>query len=364
MLTRPQVSRKTSWLGIGHVSMTYHRHLAADFTVPTYLVEYGHFSNKPQVLDPFENVVAPFDSLVWATVAATVGLVGLAFLALHAGYARIPALAWRLNRPNSKVDFFLLPLGMLVYQDRVRWFRDLKRHSAGSILVLVWSLGGFVLALSYMSNLRASLIAVEYEAPIDTNAQILANDADLWYVKGTSLLQSLETSPLKIHRDLYDNVVRKETFYEYTGGMPTGPMDAIVARGRGSMISSRRAYRSQLPEFNARYGRNPFHFTRENLITLYAGIVVPKHVTWVEHVNEVISSLVEMGIMQHLFDKDLPLRYLYEQRSGGIKFSESPKKLALIQVLSPIMFLAGMEFLALGIFLVEVMMGRKGDPYL
>ena len=167
-----------------------------------------------------------------------------------------------------------------------------------------------------------------------------------------------------IHRQLYDNVVRKNTFYEYTGGTPLDPMDSIVSTGQGSILASRRAYRSQFPIFNERYGRNPFHFTRENLITLYAGLVVPKHVTWVDPVNAVIASLVEMGIMEHLFDQDVPLRYLYEERSGGIKFPESPKKLALIQVLSPVMFLAGMQLLAAGVFVVEVMVPRKGGAFL
>lgn len=153
-------------------------------------------------------------------------------------------------------DFVLLCLGMLAQQPRVTWFELTPRTSAGSLLVIVWSLTSLILGLAYMSNLRASLIAVEYEKPIDTvqvmhnyvvgvksvrfidrtQAQcvlccpmgihsvtlqdVLARNDDLWYIRGTSLLENLRTSPVADMRAIYDLVVRKSTFYDYNGLLP------------------------------------------------------------------------------------------------------------------------------------------------
>ena len=63
--------------------MTHDRYQAIDYSVPTYLVEYGHFSVKPKRLDPFDNVVAPFQNTVWMVTAATVVIVGLLLLLIH-----------------------------------------------------------------------------------------------------------------------------------------------------------------------------------------------------------------------------------------------------------------------------------------
>ena len=69
---------------------------------------------------------------------------------------------------KNPIDFIILPLSMLVQQDRLKWFKFAYKSSAGSVTVLLWSMGGLVLMLSYVSNLRASLIAIAYEKPINT----------------------------------------------------------------------------------------------------------------------------------------------------------------------------------------------------
>ena len=83
-----------------------------------------------------------------------------------------------------------------------------------------------------MSTLRASLIAVEYTKPIDTVEDILARDEKLWYIRGTSLLENLRTSPLAKYRGLYDQVIRHNTFYDYKGALPVKQMNDVIATGK------------------------------------------------------------------------------------------------------------------------------------
>ena len=66
------------------------------------------------------------------------------------------------------IDYFILPLSMLLGQPETPWFRGSSRTSPGNILVFVWCLMASVLDMAYHCNLRASLIKVEYGKPVET----------------------------------------------------------------------------------------------------------------------------------------------------------------------------------------------------
>ena len=71
------------------------------------------------------------------------------------------------RRSNPKlIDFLLLTLAMLATQSRVPWFELAPKNTAGSVLVLAWSVGAFVLMMSYSNTLLASIVAEDLEAPL------------------------------------------------------------------------------------------------------------------------------------------------------------------------------------------------------
>ena len=120
--------------------MTHDRYQVIDYSVPTNLVEYGHMSLKPTVLDPFKNIVMPFDNVVWGFIVLTVVITCLAFLLLYWTYDYLEwKLPFQLRQMQNKLDFIILPVGMLVQQDRICWFSRSSKRSAGSLMVLVWS---------------------------------------------------------------------------------------------------------------------------------------------------------------------------------------------------------------------------------
>ncbi len=94
-------------------------------------------------------------------------------------------LTFRRCRNNS--DFILLTWSMLATQPRVPWFESLPKSSGGSILVLLWSLGAFVIVLSYTNTILASLVATDVNAPLDSMdklaAQIEENEGEVWFVE-------------------------------------------------------------------------------------------------------------------------------------------------------------------------------------
>ncbi len=78
-------------------------------------------------------------------------------------------------------------LGMLVNQHRTSWFASFSPVSGGSLLMVLWSFCGLVIALSYTTTLLASLVAVPVEPAIDTFESLLDQldkyGGEIWNVK-------------------------------------------------------------------------------------------------------------------------------------------------------------------------------------
>ncbi len=58
------------------------------------------------------------------------------------------------------------------------WFTS--RGTGGHLLVFLWTLLAWLLVMFYQSNLRAHLILLEYEEPIDTLEDVLLRAKKIW----------------------------------------------------------------------------------------------------------------------------------------------------------------------------------------
>lgn len=352
--TVASVEQGVSSLGIGHVSITLDRYQIIDYTEPTYFVEYANLSPKPKVLNKYANVVAPFSPLVWLCLVGCIAAIGLTMLIHLMGYSKIPFFKTLIQKPESAIDYLIIPMSMLVTQDRMSWFHQLDRSSSGAFLVLLWSMCALTLNLAYLSNLRASLIAVAYEKPIDTDQQIVEKGEPVYLIRGTSLIEGLKTSPLIVHNQLYDLATKKNSFYEYDGGLPWVALDPVATSGKGFVLTARHAYDNAKSLFVERYGDDPFHIAKENTLTVYAGFVIPKNVLWKKNLDQLIQTLTERGIILHLFSNSVPLRFENEKKGQTIKFPESPKALEIQTIVTPMAALAVAHLLSFLVFWVEM----------
>ncbi|TRY72119.1 hypothetical protein TCAL_00277 [Tigriopus californicus] len=355
------VQQGASSLGIGHVSITSDRYQIIDYTEPTYFVEYAQLSPKPKVLNKYANIVAPFSPLVWLCLVGCVAAMGLTMFIHLKGYDQMPFFATLIRKPQSAIDYMIIPMSMLVTQERMNWFHQLDRSSSGALLVLVWSMCALTLNLAYLSNLRASLIAVAYEKPIDTDQQIVEKGDPVYFIRGTSLIDGLKTSPLTVHNQLYDLATKKNSFYDFDGGIPWVALDPVAASGTGFVLTSRHAYDNAKSLFVQRYGDDPFHIAKENTLTVYAGFVIPKNVLWKNKLNHLIQTLTERGITLHLFGNSVPLRFENEKKGQTIKFPESPKALEIQTIVTPMAALAVAHFMSLLIFWAEMRFARPKE---
>ena len=72
---------------------------------------------------------------------------------------------------------------------------------ARSLLVLKWSVIGFLLTISYKSVLRAMLMKIEYEATVDTVDDMLLSTRKLMVNKDSGLTQLFKNDPrLKVNQ--------------------------------------------------------------------------------------------------------------------------------------------------------------------
>ena len=71
-----------------------------------------------------------------------------------------------------------------------------KPHSKARIaLVTAWLLLGYLITLSYKSVLRASLISIQYEKPIETLEDLLVTNRKILLMANTSTEIMLRTDP-------------------------------------------------------------------------------------------------------------------------------------------------------------------------
>ena len=86
-----------------------------------------------------------------------------------------------------------------------------KCSNARSLLVLKWTVIGFLVTLSYKSVLRAILMKTEYDAPIDTIEDVLTSDRQFMVIGDSPLKRMVETD----ERANVKALAKKVKYYNY-----------------------------------------------------------------------------------------------------------------------------------------------------
>ena len=118
---------------------------------------------------PWENVVTPFNPLLWWACLISVIIMSFCFFSLHNFYRKtlhLSKLAMQRKGPILQADFFLLTLASFTEPNSFPWFS--KDARAAKVLVTNWALACLFISMAYQSNLRASLLRPKLEAPVNT----------------------------------------------------------------------------------------------------------------------------------------------------------------------------------------------------
>ncbi len=144
-------------------------------------------TRKDNPIKTFDSNVRAFSPGVWFGFVGTLATFSFAFWMTYSVYEKMPNKAYHLIQPKTKLDFIIKTVAAIVEPDPLEWF-DTTLH-VGKALCLLWSIFGLVMTMAYTSNLRANLIAVDFEENLDTMDKVLATVNKIYVVRNAARLK-------------------------------------------------------------------------------------------------------------------------------------------------------------------------------
>ena len=83
-------------------------------------------------------------------------------------------------------DFIIHPVAKITEPDPMPWFQG---WSTGQFLVFTWSVLALFLTMFYTSNLRAHLVTIHYERPLESFQDIVDNGKKVYIGDGFARLR-------------------------------------------------------------------------------------------------------------------------------------------------------------------------------
>ncbi len=155
-----------------------------DFGSPMIFVEMHYMSRSPVPVTSYGNITKPFSMGVWMLSILCIGALSAMFYVAYKAYRSEGLAGWRLARnEESRANFLIYPFAKITEPDPLPWFLT---WSTGTYLVFLWSLLSLFLNMFYTSNLRANMMTLDYERPIDTLEDIVANGQRVYIHDGAT----------------------------------------------------------------------------------------------------------------------------------------------------------------------------------
>ncbi len=132
-------------------------------------------SSVPQQVVSLDNITEPFPGNVWIYTVLTLLLFSFLSYTFHWAYQK---LGHGLVGPESdKSNFFLFTYCKITEPEPLPWF---DRVAGGKLCVTSWGIFCLFMIMFYQSNLRAHMITVKYERPIETLEDVLLRARKVW----------------------------------------------------------------------------------------------------------------------------------------------------------------------------------------
>ena len=144
-------------------------------------------TRRDNPINTYYSNVRAFSLYVWLSFAFALLLLSFAFWLTYSIYEKMPHKARLLKPPGTKLDFMIKTVAAIFEPDPLPWFGN--SLYVGNFLYIFWSFFGLLMAMSYSSHLRASMITVDYEDNLDTMDKILLRVNRLYMIKNTARFQ-------------------------------------------------------------------------------------------------------------------------------------------------------------------------------
>ncbi len=163
-------------------SAGHHILLNTYFDLPstTAFVESKYVSRLPRQEVNLNNIITPFDHKTWMWIIVSLAAFSIFFMTAHRVYKCDHLKDYKLARTEKflPINFFILTFGLFTEPELLPWFK--VKWSAGKVGTGLWLLLAAHMLTFYNSNLRAHLISIDVEKPIDTLQGVLDNGKRVW----------------------------------------------------------------------------------------------------------------------------------------------------------------------------------------
>eukprot|EP00095_Tigriopus_kingsejongensis_P012661 maker-scaffold22_size673200-snap-gene-0.15 protein:Tk12661 transcript:maker-scaffold22_size673200-snap-gene-0.15-mRNA-1 annotation:"PREDICTED: uncharacterized protein LOC101744071" len=281
------VANDRSDIGAGQITLNDRRYNTFETTTTIYPQQFVVISLVPKPYKPILNLLHPFPFVVWSSYMGSFLAMTLVSLILHFHYHR--GRAWE-NLRSKYLGIFRSVVAQGVDP------RDFVIRRSEFVIFVTWAIACVFMTFAYTCNLRANLMAVALQKPVDTENDIIERNIPVYFPENTYLTQAFTTSPLEIQRRIGEEAVKNNRFFKIVGG--TG--DPIVAKKivdeGGAFVSTDMTMLANMAILERLFnGTLPFRIGRHQIFPSEFTIMVIKRGHkdfWVE-TNKVIDRLKE-----------------------------------------------------------------------
>ncbi len=169
---KPKVLTGQSHMSTAGLAWIFNRYF--DVTVPMTQFDLIMMSRAPRTITSWGNIVSPFRLDTWLSVLIVLIVIAISLLVSHRVYVllKIPV-----KDEPSPINFFLFTLCKVTEPEPLPWFRS---GTAGHLFVFIWTVFACIMVLFYLSNLRAYLMTLQHEEPIESLQDVVDNNRRVW----------------------------------------------------------------------------------------------------------------------------------------------------------------------------------------
>eukprot|EP00095_Tigriopus_kingsejongensis_P009801 maker-scaffold236_size242448-snap-gene-1.19 protein:Tk09801 transcript:maker-scaffold236_size242448-snap-gene-1.19-mRNA-1 annotation:"PREDICTED: uncharacterized protein LOC101452950" len=317
----PSVANGSCQIGSGHLVMISETHFLVDYVYYSYPLDIKIVAPKPKRLKPYWNVMRPFTPIIWMT------FVGV-FLGMLVVYPLSIALlsGFRGSQPNARASWTSTLLWLLAVPLSQSHLTNFPKGVSVAILTLFWVVYCMAMSQFYASNLRANLISIDFERPLETVQDLLDRNKILYLPSGYTTVELYKASGSPALRTMAFKVEAGNYLFDYDQfGFP---IEAKIFQTGNAFIMTDLMAKAAFPTFATNHGGvMPYRISKTPVAPGMAGPIVPKGVPYLEDLTRAAQILDQSGINQLFIRKlcqYLPVRFVVALHDIAFGISFAP----------------------------------------
>ncbi|TRY73927.1 hypothetical protein TCAL_14626 [Tigriopus californicus] len=304
-------------MGVGQLTITKDRRILVEFSINMFYREVGFGGSLAQRVDAFNTLILPFDTSIWLAL--------LVSIATYFALLVVSEFVMGYTQKQSDQIFtsFCLTVFPLLNDSVPSRMHSQNRYTARWFSLTLWLLLGVMLSMAYKSNLLATLTIVKIENPINSPEELLNTGYPVYSLAGTVLSEGLQSSPMAIYRQIYqESVLDKKSLLIF--GASWDSANEEIRNGKAFKATTKF---DALADPTIRFLPDPFFIGSSGWFFM-KGSVIEKQI------SAECRRLIEAGLLDH-WEGD----YIKKKKQDNTAFYETLAPIHAVQPITVIHFL-------------------------